>query len=538
MHNPKPWVLIELSFLDLKDMRDLFLLPAHSVPKWQGPGEAVRCTLKLWQAAVASDSTVSLPSANLHIGTIARIIPNLVLDAWMDAGIVHLRDLCSEGGLVPFSGLQSHSGISKQDFFKYLQIRHWLQSCAGESVGPVPLPASLRIRLSSPEHWGGISKWYQYIILLSKQDPKEPKTSPTEPPEQEVEGEEHPKGTFYHQAEPPLLYEIKYKISILFHITVVVLETNLSQGSNQTMVTSFILLGFQGSINIRMLLFISFLVIYCMTICGNLLIITLVSYDRNLHSPMYFFLTQLSMSDIIIATDVVPYMLHILSNGQGNISFIGCITQLYVFCASGSSDCLILTVMAYDRYLAICKPLHYVSIMNRGHCMKLAILCWTLSFSIVLIDSITTAMLQFCGPNIIDHFFCDLVPLQELSCSDTTIVQLEVSLLSAPLLLIPCIIIIASYINILFTVLTTSSNTVRQKAFSTCTSHLTVVSIFFWTLFSVYGLPAKGQSLSISKIVSLIYTVMTPLLNPIIYSLRNKDIKKALQKTLLKNVFS
>ncbi|XP_063785652.1 olfactory receptor 5G3-like [Pseudophryne corroboree] len=303
---------------------------------------------------------------------------------------------------------------------------------------------------------------------------------------------------------------------------------------NQTVVTTFILLGLQGPINIRMLLFILFLVIYCMTICGNLLIITLVSSDKNLQSPMYFFLTQLSISDIIISTDVVPYMLHILLNGEGNINFIGCIIQLYFFSASETSDCLILTVMAYDRYVAICKPLHYVSIMNRGHCMKLAFLSWTLSFSIILIDSITTAMLHFCGSNIIDHFFCDLVPLLELSCSDTKIVKLEVSLLSAPLLLIPSIIILFSYINILFTVLTTSSNTVRQKAFSTCSSHLTVVSLYYGTLFSVYALPIKGQSLRISKILSLIYTVFTPLLNPFIYSLRNKDIKKALQNTFSK----
>ncbi|XP_063785653.1 olfactory receptor 6B1-like [Pseudophryne corroboree] len=312
---------------------------------------------------------------------------------------------------------------------------------------------------------------------------------------------------------------------------------NSSQGSNKTMVTAFILLGFQGPINIRMLLFILFLVVYCMTICGNLLIITLVSSNKNLHSPMYFFLTQLSMSDIIIATDVVPYMLHILLNGEGNITFIGCITQLYFFSATETSDCLILTVMAYDRYVAICKPLHYVSIMNNAHCMKLAILSWALSFSIILINTITTSMLQFCGSNIIDHFFCDLVPLLELSCSDTRIVQLEVSLISAPVLIIPIIIIIVSYSNILLTVLTSSSNTVRQKAFSTCSSHLTVVFIFYWTLFGVYALPTKGLSLSISKSLSIIYTVLTPLLNPVIYSLRNKDIKKALRKTVYKNVF-
>ncbi|XP_075061752.1 olfactory receptor 10A7-like [Mixophyes fleayi] len=314
-------------------------------------------------------------------------------------------------------------------------------------------------------------------------------------------------------------------------------QQEVSDGNNQTMVTVFILLGFQGTQNIRILLFILFLVIYCVTICGNLLIIALVSYNKSLQSPMYFFLTQLSLNDIMLTTDVVPNMLYILLNDRGNISFIGCITQLYIFCASEASECLLLTVMSYDRYLAICNPLRYASIMNSAYCLKLVIISWMLSYSIILIDTLTTSMLQFCGPNIIDHFFCDYIPLLEISCSDTAIVQLENEVLSAPMLIIPGIIIIVSYVNILFTILRTPSNTVRQKAFSTCSSHLTVVCIFFGTLFGVYVVPTKGQSMNISKILSLIYTVVTPLINPIIYSLRNKDIKKALHKTVHKSLF-
>ncbi|XP_075061757.1 olfactory receptor 10A7-like [Mixophyes fleayi] len=307
--------------------------------------------------------------------------------------------------------------------------------------------------------------------------------------------------------------------------------------NNQTMVTMFIFLGFQGTQKKRIVLFILFLVIYCVTICGNLLIIALVSYNKNLHSPMYFFLTQLSMNDILLTADIVPNLLYILLNDRGNISFIGCIIQFYLFGASETSECLLLTVMSYDRYLAICNPLHYASIMNSAYCLKLAIISWVLSYSIILLDTITTSMLQFCGPNIIDHFFCDLAPLLEMSCSDTNIVQLQVYVLSAIVVIFPCIIIIASYVNILFTILRIPSNTVRQKAFSTCSSHLAVVSIFFGTLFGVYVLSTKGQSLNISKILSLIYTVVTPLLNPIIYSLRNKDIKNALHKTVHKNIF-
>ncbi|XP_075061762.1 olfactory receptor 1500-like [Mixophyes fleayi] len=314
-------------------------------------------------------------------------------------------------------------------------------------------------------------------------------------------------------------------------------QQEVPDGSNQTSVTEFILLGFQGSQNVRIIFFILFLVIYCVTVCGNLLIITLVSYNKNLHSPMYFFLTQLSMNDILLTTDIVPNMLYILLNEKGKISFVACVTQFYFFCASEASECLLLTVMSYDRYLAICHPLRYASIMDSAYCLKLAIISWMLSFSIILIDTITTSMLQFCGPNIIDHFFCDLVPLLEISCSDTNIVQIEVYLLSVNVVIIPCIIIIVSYVNILHSILRTPSNTVRQKAFSTCSSHLTVVSIFFGTLFGVYVLPTKGQFLNISKILSLIYTVVTPLINPIIYSLKNKDIKKALHKTVHKNIF-
>ncbi|XP_075061763.1 olfactory receptor 1500-like [Mixophyes fleayi] len=314
-------------------------------------------------------------------------------------------------------------------------------------------------------------------------------------------------------------------------------DTNSIQESNLTMVTEFILLGFQVSHNIKILLFILLLVIYCVSICGNLLIIILVSYNKNLHSPMYFFLTQLSISDILLISDIVPNVLHIVLNDRGTIRFAGCITQLYFFCALETSASLLLTVMSYDRYLAICNPLHYASIMNSAYCMKLVVISWMLSFSTVLIDTVTTSMLQFCGPNIIDHFFCDLVPLLEVSCSDTFIVQIEIYLLSVPLVSLPCIIIIISYVNIIYTILRTPSNSVRKKVFSTCSSHMTVVAIYYGTMFSVYVLPTSVQSLSISKILSLQYTVVNPLINPIIYSLRNKDIKEALHKTIHKFLF-
>lgn len=276
--------------------------------------------------------------------------------------------------------------------------------------------------------------------------------------------------------------------------------------------------------------------IYCLTICGNLLIIVLVFYCKNLQSPMYVFLTQLSMNDILLTTDIVPNMLHALVNTHGTITFMGCITQLYFFSASETSECFLLMLMSYDRYLAICDPLHYGSIMKIAFSLKLAAVSWILSFSLILIDILTVSNLHFCGSNIIDHFFCDLAPLLKLSCSDTYIVQIEVVVLSVPVIITPCLIILASYIYIIVTITRIPSNIDRKKAFSTCISHLTVVFIFYGTLFTVYTLPTSGQSSHLAKNLSLLYTVGTPLMNPIIYSLRNKDIKKALDKVISENI--
>ncbi|XP_073511032.1 olfactory receptor 11L1-like [Phyllobates terribilis] len=301
---------------------------------------------------------------------------------------------------------------------------------------------------------------------------------------------------------------------------------------NSTIVTEFFILGFQASQGLRIFLFCLFLVVYCLIICGNLLIIILVSTSKNLHTPMYFFISQLSISDILLTADIVPKMLNILLNNGATITFIGCMTQFYFFCASETFECLLLTVMSYDRFVAICNPLRYNSIMTNEHCVLLIIISWLFGFSILSIYVVTAAKINFCGANIIDHFFCDLVPLLGLACSDTFIIDLEVYLLSIPNVLIPTTIIVVSYIYIVRTVLRIPSSNGRQKAFSTCSSHLTVVSIFYWTMFSVYVVPTEGRTLSISKILSLLYTMFTPLVNPIIYSLRNKDIIKAVQKVI------
>ncbi|XP_069618333.1 olfactory receptor 11A1-like [Ranitomeya imitator] len=299
---------------------------------------------------------------------------------------------------------------------------------------------------------------------------------------------------------------------------------------NMTVVTEFVLTGFNVSQNSRFLMFFVFILIYGFTIFFNLLIITLVSSSKNLHTPMYFFISQLSISDILLTSDIVPKMLQIMLLSRVTITFTDCMTQMYVFGVSETFECFLLTVMSYDRYVAICVPLRYTIIMTSTYCVALAIVSWLFTFAIMVVIITTILLLNFCGPNIIDHFFCDFLPIMERSCSDTSIVQLEVYFLSVPIIFIPLIVIIFSYARIIVITLRIPSSTGRQKSFSTCSSHLTVVSIFYWTLFGVYIFPTKGKSLIISKILSLLYTVFTPLINPIIYCLKNNDIKKAFHK--------
>nr|DBA29691.1 TPA: hypothetical protein GDO54_005753 [Pyxicephalus adspersus] len=297
------------------------------------------------------------------------------------------------------------------------------------------------------------------------------------------------------------------------------------------------LLGFHNLGEFNLLFFTLLLVIYCMTIFGNLLIIVLVSYNKTLQSPMYFFLTQLSLTDVLLTTDICPNMLNIVLHEQAAISFPGCIIQVYFFGLSETSECLLLTLMSYDRYIAICFPLHYASTMSHGLCIKLVFSSWLISFAIPVILTLGICQLQFCGPNIIDHFFCDFNPLVDLSCSDTSVVLIESTLICFPVIVLPFLVIVVSYTYIVSSVIKIPSFLGRYKSFSTCSSHLTVVSIFYGTLIAMYVLPNKGQSHTSAKILAMLYTVFTPFFNPFIYSLRNKDIKKALERICCKQTF-
>ncbi|XP_072006555.1 olfactory receptor 11L1-like [Engystomops pustulosus] len=298
-------------------------------------------------------------------------------------------------------------------------------------------------------------------------------------------------------------------------------------------ITSVVLLGFPGLHSFRLALFHLLIFIYLTTISGNLLVIALVSSTRSLHCPMYFFLTQLTTSDLILSSDIVPNMVLVVLNTGSSITLPACVTQLFFFAFSEASECFLLTVMSYDRYLAICHPLHYDSIMSSVVCITFIVSSWILGFSVALTQSVNISQLHFCRSNVIDHFFCEIDPILDLSCSSVFMIKVLALVLCFPVLVCPFLIVIVSYVYIVFTILRLQSVTQRLKAFTTCGSHLSVVSIFYGALFSIYLTPQTAQSAVLRKIFSMVYTVLTPLVNPLIYSLRNKDIKEAMRKHIL-----
>ncbi|XP_072006480.1 olfactory receptor 11L1-like [Engystomops pustulosus] len=294
------------------------------------------------------------------------------------------------------------------------------------------------------------------------------------------------------------------------------------------------LTGFPGLQDLKYLLFFFLLLMFCLIMVGNFVIIVLIYLSRNLHSPMYFFLTQLSLSDILLATDIIPNTLSVVLREGATMSFTACLVQFYFFATSECLECLLLAVMSYDRYMAICHPLHYNITINESFCLKSFILTWIFSFFMSLMDELGFCRLQFCGLNVIDHFYCDYTPIVELSCSDTFFLQVQTFILGFCIIACPFLIIVASYVYIIVTILKIQSQSGRHKAFLTCSSHLTVVSIFYGMLISAYVVPTRGQLIILGKTTSLFYTVVTPLLNPVIYSLRNRDFMEAF--TNLKNV--
>ncbi|XP_066485785.1 olfactory receptor 10A7-like [Tiliqua scincoides] len=302
---------------------------------------------------------------------------------------------------------------------------------------------------------------------------------------------------------------------------------------NGTTVNYLIFVGFENLQELQLLLFPLLLGFYGVTMVGNALILIAVSVDKRLHTPMYFFLGNLSFLEIWYTSNITPRMLMDLLREDKNISLAGCIIQLYIFCALGTVECFLLLLMSYDRYLAICNPLHYAQLMNWSHCLKLTVGTWLWGFlSAAGLNFIVTIPLTLCGPNLIDHYFCDLTPLLKLSCSDTYPAEVTIFVACFAVSLVPFLFTIISYVNIILMVVKSPSSCRKSKAFSTCSSHLIVVTTFYGTLGTTYAVSIGMQSVQLNKTLSLLYIVITPMLNPIIYSLRNKEVKEALSKLL------
>ncbi|KAM3926836.1 olfactory receptor 8U9-like [Leptodactylus fuscus] len=302
----------------------------------------------------------------------------------------------------------------------------------------------------------------------------------------------------------------------------------LSGESNRSTIHEFILTGFTERTDLKIFLSLLFSFIYLSSILGNGGILFIVSHNVKFHIPMYFFISNLSLIDLVYSSDIVPNILVGLIFDQRSISYLGCATQLFLYCALGSTECILFAVMAYDRYVAICNPLKYSLIMQQKTCLKLVLAAYIPSFLHSLLEICFTFRLSFCESNVLHHFVCDFPPLLRISCSDTTVNEMIIFICSSSII-IPCIIfILVSYGSICTVIVKITSAGGRQKAFSTCSSHIIAVTLFYGTLLSVYVSPKSLSSTDNLHIATIFYTVVLPMINPIIYSLRNKDIKSAL----------
>ena len=298
---------------------------------------------------------------------------------------------------------------------------------------------------------------------------------------------------------------------------------------NNTRISEFLLLGLSEEQELRPLIFGVFLSMYLITVFGNLLIILAVSSDSHLHTPMYFFLCNLSFLDIWYTSSFISSMLiHFLSEKK-TISFTRCVVQMSVSYTMGSTECVLLAVMAYDRYIAICNPLRYPIIMNKALCIQTAALSWGLGFFNSLTETILAAQLPFCGKNVINHFVCEILAFVKLACTDISLNEITIMLGNVIFLFVPLLLICISYIFILSIVLRINSAEGRKKAFSTCSAHVTVVTMFYGSILFMYIKP-KSKDTASDKLIALCYGVVTPMLNPIIYSLRNTEVYSAMRK--------
>ncbi|XP_058135173.1 olfactory receptor 6Z7-like [Dasypus novemcinctus] len=301
---------------------------------------------------------------------------------------------------------------------------------------------------------------------------------------------------------------------------------------NMTRVQEFVLLGLSTRMGIRSVLFANFLTFYLLTLLENTLIIYLIFSHSELRKPMYFFLGNLSCLEMCYVSVTMPSLLVGLWTGPCHVPFTACMTQLFFFISLVGTECILLASMAYDRYMAICRPLQYPLLMRPQVCLGLAMASWLGGLLVSVIKTACIASLSYCGPNVLNHFFCDVSPLLNLSCTHVSLTEL-VDFISAIVILWGSLLVtMASYVAIGRAVLRMPSGASHRKAFSTCTSHLVVVGIFYSATLFIYARPSRIEAMDLNKMLSVIYTVVTPMCNPIIYCLRNRDVQAALQKTL------
>ncbi|XP_006215770.2 olfactory receptor 10R2-like [Vicugna pacos] len=308
--------------------------------------------------------------------------------------------------------------------------------------------------------------------------------------------------------------------------------------ANSSCVTEFLLLGFSSLGELQLVLFVIFLCLYLIILSGNLTIISVICLDYSLHTPMYFFLGVLSTSETFYTIVILPKMLINLLSVLRTVSFMSCVFQMYFFLGFAVTNCLLLGVMGYDRYAAICQPLHYAILMSWRVCGQLVVTCILGGFIVSLVGTTLVFSLPFCGSNKVNHYFCDISPVIRLACADTYINELIIFICGVLVLVVPLIFICISYGFIVSTVLKISSAEGKRKAFSTCASHLIVVIVHYGCASSVYLQPSAQYTTGTDRLVTVTYTIITPLLNPMVYSLRNKDVQLAVRRMIMKTRFS
>ncbi|XP_050791413.1 olfactory receptor 6M1-like [Gopherus flavomarginatus] len=306
------------------------------------------------------------------------------------------------------------------------------------------------------------------------------------------------------------------------------------EGRNGTRVTEFILIGFPSPREVEIVLFMLFFIIFVVVMIGNSIIITLICTDNRLQSPMYFFLCNLSLIEILMTMTVVPKMLENFLSERKTISFYGCLAQSYFYFLLGISEYVLFAMISLDRYVAICYPLSYGTIMNGKVCIWLVVGSWMGGFFSILVPTMIKLGLPYCGPNIINHFFCDSAPLLHLACADVQLVEFIDFIISLPVLLGSLLLTVISYMYIICTIIRIPSAKGKQKAFSTCASHFTVVTIGYGTSIFIYVRTSQASSMNLNKVAALMTTAVTPMLNPLIFSLRNQKIKEALRDSIAK----